>query len=52
MVDFSSFHAWWTLALLITFLGIVCWAWSAKRKQDFEEAARLPLEDDKEGPIP
>jgi cytochrome c oxidase cbb3-type subunit 4 len=38
----------WTLAAFIVFLGIVAWAWSRKRSKDFDEAARLPLEDDRE----
>ena len=42
----ESFHSWWTLALLIIFIGIVFWAWSGKRKEDFQEAANLPFEDD------
>lgn len=41
----TQFHIVWTLALLIAFLGIVVWAWSGRRKKDFEEAANLPLED-------
>jgi cytochrome c oxidase cbb3-type subunit 4 len=36
-----------TLVLLLAFLGLWTWAWSRKRKKDFEEAARLPLDDDK-----
>lgn len=36
-----------TLLLLLIFLGIVVWAYSGKRKKGFDEAARLPLEDDK-----
>ena len=35
-----------TLLLIIVFVGIVAWAWSSKRKKSFDEAARLPLEDD------
>ncbi len=42
----ASFHSWWTLVLLIIFIGIVLWAWSGRRKQDFEEAANIPFEDD------
>ena len=42
----ASIHAWWTVLLLVIFIGIVFWAFSSKRKQDFDEAARLPLEDD------
>ena len=32
----------------ITFLGIVAWAYSGKRKQAFDAAARMALEDDDE----
>lgn len=34
------------IALIIGFVAIVLWAWSKKRKPDFEEAARMPLEED------
>lgn len=34
-----------TVLLLAVFLYGCYWAFSAQRKQDFEEAARLPLED-------
>jgi cytochrome c oxidase cbb3-type subunit 4 len=37
-----------TAILLIAFLGVVVWAYSAKRRRAFEEAARLPLQDDGE----
>jgi cbb3-type cytochrome oxidase subunit 3 len=30
---------------MITVLGIYAWAWSSKRVVDFDEAARLPLDD-------
>ncbi len=32
--------------MVLLFIGIIVWAWSSKRKPGFEEAARLPLEDD------
>lgn len=35
-----------TLILMIAFIGICFWAYSPKRKQDFSEAERLPLEND------
>ncbi len=41
-------HILWTMTLLLVFLGIVAWAWSGRRQQDFTEAANLPLEDDPE----
>jgi cytochrome c oxidase cbb3-type subunit 4 len=37
-----------TAILLVAFLAIVAWAWSRKRKKDFDAAARLPLERDGE----
>lgn len=41
----AAFHFIWTVILLVIFLGIVAWAWSGKRKKSFDEAARLPLDD-------
>jgi len=35
-----------TAALLAVFVSGWIWAWSPKRKRAFDEAARLPLEDD------
>ena len=35
-----------SLMLLVIFLGGWIWAWSPKRRVEFEEAARLPLDDD------
>ena len=37
-----------TLISMATFIGIVLWAYSAKRKDDFEEAARLPFADEED----
>ena len=35
-----------TLICMLTFIGIVIWAYSARRKSDFDEAAMLPFADD------
>ena len=35
------------VVLMTVFVGIVIWAWSKKRTQDFSEAAQLPLEEDR-----
>lgn len=35
-----------TAVLLVVFIGGSIWAFSAKRKKDFDAASRLPLEDD------
>lgn len=37
-----------TVLLLLLFLAGVAWAYSRKRKPEFDAAARLPLEDDRE----
>ena len=43
----SMGHSIWTVLVFIVFIGIVLWAYSGRRKQDFDEAARLVLDDDK-----
>ena len=35
-----------TALLLVMFIGLIFWAWSKRRKIDFDEASKLPLEDD------
>ena len=44
----ALFHSIWTTVLFFVFIGIVIWAWSSKRTKRFDEAARLPLDDDDE----
>ena len=34
-----------TAILIVAFLGGAAWAWSSRRKPEFDEAARMPLED-------
>ena len=34
-----------TVMVTITFVAIVIWAWSGKRKQSFEDAANLPFDE-------
>lgn len=45
-MDINLFHSLWTVVLIVIFIGIVLWAWSDRRKESFNEAAQLPLEDD------
>lgn len=45
-MDAGILHGIWTAALLAVFAAIVVWAWSGRRKRDFEEAARLALDED------
>ena len=39
-------HSIWTIVVMVVFLSIVVWAYSSKRQVKFDEAARLPLDDD------
>lgn len=45
-MDAGLLRGLYTLFMFFAFAGIVWWAWSARRKGDFEEAANLPLQDD------
>jgi len=45
-VDWGIAMGMVTGVLLVAFLGIVAWAWSRKRKEAFDEAARYPLFDE------
>lgn len=45
-MDAGFLRGLYTLILFVAFIGVIWWAWSARRKDDFEEAANLPLEDD------
>ena len=38
-----------TAVLLVLFLGGWVWAWSPKRRAEFDAAARLPLDESKQG---
>ena len=50
-MDINLFRGIVTGVLLGLFVWLVFWAWSKSRKRAFDEAARLPLEDDsQEGP--
>ena len=40
-------HSIWTVILFVVFLAIVVWAYSGRRKKDFDEASRLALDEDK-----
>ena len=46
-MDINDFRGWHTVILLISFVGIVIWAYSRRRKPDFDEAANLPFADEK-----
>ncbi len=51
-MDYAVWGSVTMVLLLVVFLGIVAWAWSAKRRAAFDEAARLPLEEEGERSAP
>jgi len=44
--DINTLRAIATLVSFGSFLGIVWWAWSKRRSNDFSEAANLPFQQD------
>lgn len=45
-MDIGPIQAIWTIVVMVIFIGITLWAWSSKRKDKFNEAARIPMDDD------
>ena len=48
-MDAATYHSIYTVVLAVIFAAIVIWAYSKRRKKDFDEAARLPLDDEPRG---
>jgi len=49
-VDIGTWQGLLTLAAMLGFIAIVRWAWSSARRDEFERAARMPLERDGDTP--
>lgn len=47
-MDTGTFRGIITGLLILAFVGITWWAYSKRRKPDFDEAAHLPFADDDE----
>ena len=45
-MDIATFRGIVTGVLLVLFLWLTVWAWGKARRPSFDEAARLPLEDE------
>jgi cytochrome c oxidase cbb3-type subunit 4 len=45
-MDIGTVRGLVTLALFVAFVALVFWAFSKRRKADFDELSRMPLEDD------
>lgn len=45
-MDINDLRSAFTLVSFLIFVGIVVWAWSKRNKANFDEAARLPFNED------
>jgi cytochrome c oxidase cbb3-type subunit 4 len=45
-MDINDLRTILTVVAFLTFIGIVIWAYSSKRRKAFDEAARMALDDD------
>ena len=46
MIDINDIRGLLTAVLLFSFIALWIWAWSSRRKADFDAQAALPLEED------
>jgi cytochrome c oxidase cbb3-type subunit IV len=47
-MDLNDLRSIVTVVSMLTFVGIVAWAWSRSNRARFDEAARLPFADEGE----
>lgn len=47
-MDINDIRSAVTVLSLVLFVGIVAWAWSRRNQADFEAAAQLPFEDERD----
>ncbi|AOS79682.1 Cbb3-type cytochrome oxidase component [Hydrogenophaga intermedia] len=45
-MDINTLRSVVTVISLLAFVGIVAWAWSRRNRERFDEAARLPFQDE------
>jgi cytochrome c oxidase cbb3-type subunit 4 len=45
-MDINDLRTIMTVVAFLTFIGIIVWAYSGRRKNSFDEAARMALDDD------
>jgi len=45
-MDAGIWRGLFTVVMFVLFIALWFWAWSGKRKQEFDKAARMPLEGD------
>lgn len=49
-MDIGMLRGLGTIVVFVAFIGLLFWAYSAKRKNSFEEAANLPFADEASAP--
>lgn len=45
-MNIGTIQSIWTIVVIVIFVWIIVWAWSGKRRKSFDEASRIPLEDE------
>jgi cytochrome c oxidase cbb3-type subunit 4 len=45
-MDIGTLRGLGTLLAMLAFVGVAWWAWSGRQRARFDEASRLPLEED------
>ena len=45
-MDYTFVQSIWTVIAMIVFIGVVIWAYSSRRKSEFEKASRMACDDD------
>ncbi len=45
-MDLNDLRSLLTVLLLVVFVGIVAWAWSRRNREAFDEASRLPFQEE------
>lgn len=45
-MDLTIIRSIITVLMFVIFIGICFWAWSSKRKKEFDDAANLPFADE------
>ena len=49
-MDINLFRGLLTLILFVLFAGLLFWSYSKRRRQEFDAASQLPLENDSSPP--
>lgn len=50
LMEYSTIHSIFTVILFVAFVVFVLWAYSRKRKADFDQAANLVFDDEQKAP--